>query len=97
MASYSSSNSSATVVTTILNVWEFVLRTLTAITVKLNENNYLLWTQSFRVFVGTQRIIKHLFESLSNEKDLSMQINFLMIVVQLLGSLIVWKKKLVLL
>jgi len=31
-----------------------------ATTVKLNGTNYLLWAQSFRLFVGSQKKLKHL-------------------------------------
>lgn len=51
-----------------------LLLTLTATTVKLNGNSYLLWAQSFRVFVGTQREVVHLLDGLPNTKDPSILI-----------------------
>ena len=34
-------------------------------TVKLNGNNYLLWAQSFHLFVGSQQKQQHLIDDLS--------------------------------
>lgn len=46
-----------------------LLRILTAITIKLNGINYILWFQSFRVLVGAQRKIEHLLDGPLDRKD----------------------------
>lgn len=53
----------------------------------MNNSNYLLCTQSFKVFVGALRYIKYLLEGLPNEKDLPIQIGLLMVVTWLRNSM----------
>jgi len=45
------------------------LKSLAATIVKLNGTNYLIWAQSFRLFVGAQKKMKHLTNALSNTQD----------------------------
>lgn len=40
----------------------------------INDENYLLWSQIFRVFVGVQRIIRYFLDGLPNTKDHSILI-----------------------
>ena len=40
-----------------------VPKTMLGTTVKLNESNYLLWVQVFRIFIGTQNKLAHLFQA----------------------------------
>lgn len=63
MVSFLSDSSTST--PTIPNISEnLISKSLIAATIKLNCSNYLLWVQSFRVFVDAQRKIKYLLESL---------------------------------
>lgn len=50
-------------------------------TIKLNDSNYLLWDQSFKVFVGAWKNIMHLLEAPQNKKILPIQTGLLMTVV----------------
>ena len=45
------------------------IKNLMATTVKLNGNNYLLWAQSFKLFIGAQQKVQHLTDDPPNFND----------------------------
>jgi len=44
-------------------------KTMLGTTVKLNGSNYLLWAQTFCIFIGTQNKLAHLLQSLPAAMD----------------------------
>ena len=46
-----------------------ILRSVSGTSMKLNEKNYVLWTKSFQVILGTHRKIKHITQDPPDIKD----------------------------
>ena len=46
-----------------------VRKTMLETTVKLNDSNYLLWAQAFRIFIGAQNKLAHLLQAPPADTD----------------------------
>ena len=55
----------------------YVPKTILGTTVKLNGSNYLLWAQTFCIFIGAQNKLDHLLESLPATTNLTYTTGFL--------------------
>ena len=59
----SESTSSSSTMTSYSMVEISIHKTILGTTVKLNGSNYLLWAQTFRIFIGVQRKLAHLLQN----------------------------------
>ena len=55
----------------------YILETILGTTVKLNGSNYLLWAQTFCIFIGAQNKLDHLLESPPATTNLTYTTGFL--------------------
>ena len=68
-------------------------KTILGTTVKLNDFNYLLCVQIFRIFIDAQNKLTHLLEPPRATTDITYEIGSLVTIVWWLGSSTAWRKR----